>query len=189
MNKKIKSVSVEFISKDHTYQYKKWNEEKIIKQLQQLYEQKIDISDSALQKNHTGLYSAIFRIFGKNGHRKAILEAKLPYKKIRKKVERRNWSEEFIIQSLQVLYKLEVDISSSNLKKNYNNLYEEIRRVFKQRGGHRAAIELSGIDYSLVRKKTGPKFKKKFIELYMHIKVERKDLFVKNLCSLTNKAF
>ncbi|OOR71187.1 hypothetical protein LW858_29160 (plasmid) [Bacillus cereus] len=158
MRKKMESIPLSFLSNQCIYQRNKWNRDKIIKKLQMLYKQRADISDSALQKKHTDLYSAIFRIFGKGGHRKAILEANLPYKHIRKKVACRNWDEEFIIQSLQVLYKLEVDISSSNLKKNYNNLYEEIRKLFKNRGGHRAAVELSGIDYLLVRKKTGPKF-------------------------------
>ncbi|OLR27700.1 hypothetical protein [Bacillus cereus] len=158
MRKKVEFVPLEILSNPSKHQRKKWNRDKIIKTLQVLYEQRVDISDSALQKKHADLYSAIFRIFGKGGHRKAILEANLPYKHIRKKVACKKWDEEFIIQSLQVLYKLEIDISSSNLKKNYNNLYEEIRKLFKKRGGHRGAVELSGIDYSLVRKKTGPKF-------------------------------
>ncbi|MBG9615445.1 hypothetical protein [Bacillus cereus] len=163
MNKKPESVPFEYASKNYKYQRRKWNRDKVIKQLQTLYAQKVDISDSALQKKHTDLYSAIFRIFGEKGHRKAIVEAKLPYKHIRKKRERKDWDEKFIIQSLQVLYKLEIDISSSNLKKNYNNLYEEIRKLFKERGGHRAAVEMSGINYLLVRKKTGPKLTKKHV--------------------------
>lgn len=113
----MESIPLSFLSNQCIYQRNKWNRDKIIKKLQMLYKQRADISDSALQKKHTDLYSAIFRIFGKGGHRKAILEANLPYKHIRKKVACRNWDEEFIIQSLQVLYKLEVDISSSNLKK------------------------------------------------------------------------
>ncbi|MEK4677385.1 hypothetical protein [Bacillus sp. FSL K6-2944] len=117
MRKKMESIPLSFLSNQCIYQRNKWNRDKIIKKLQMLYKQRADISDSALQKKHTDLYSAIFRIFGKGGHRKAILEANLPYKHIRKKVACRNWDEEFIIQSLQVLYKLEVDISSSNLKK------------------------------------------------------------------------
>ena len=137
-----------------------WNREKIIQQLQKLYKKNIDISDSALKREYSGLYSAILRVFGKNAHRTAVLEAKLPYKHIRKKGENRNWDEAFIIQSLQVLYTLDVDISASNLKKNYNNLYEEIRKHFKGRGGHQGAVEMAGIYYSLVRKKTGPKLKK-----------------------------
>lgn len=135
----------------------RWNRETIINQLQKLYKKNIDISDSALKREYSGLYNAILRVFGKSAHRKAVLEAKLPYKHIRKKGENRNWDEEFIIQSLQVLYKLDVDISASNLKKNYNNLYEEIRKIFKDRGGHQGAVEMAGIYYSLVRKKTGPK--------------------------------
>ncbi|PHG66542.1 hypothetical protein [Bacillus toyonensis] len=157
---KKQSIPFEILTERSESNRQRWDSERIIQQLQTLYAKNIDISDSALQKKYTDLYSAIFRTFGKDAHRKAVLAAKLPYKHIRKKGERRNWDEEFIIQSLQVLYKLDVDISSSNLKKNYNNLYEEIRKIFKDRGGHRSAVEMADIDYLLVRKKRGPKLKK-----------------------------
>ncbi|MGR5874469.1 hypothetical protein ACT7DH_09540 [Bacillus pacificus] len=90
---------------------RKWTREKIIKELQSLYSQGFDVSDSSLSKHYKKLYSAMLKEFGKRSAPKAILEAKLPYHLIRKVGEYADFTNSFIAQSLQVLHKLGVDIS------------------------------------------------------------------------------
>lgn len=132
---------------------RKWTREKIIKELQSLYSQGFDVSDSSLSKHYKKLYSAMLKEFGKEAHRKAILEAKLPYHLIRKVSEYADFTNSFIAQSLQVLHKLGVDISQTNLRENYRGLYNAIQRNYKDKGGYKVAYKKAGFEYSQVSKR------------------------------------
>ncbi|MGR5970483.1 hypothetical protein ACT7C1_30700 [Bacillus paranthracis] len=91
--------------------------------------------------------------FGKEAHRKAILEAKLPYHLIRKVSEYADFTNSFIAQSLQVLHKLGVDISQTNLRENYRGLYNAIQRNYKDKGGYKVAYKKAGFEYSQVSRR------------------------------------
>ncbi len=127
---------------------RKWTQERILEEIQRLYDEGEDLSHSAAKKNHQ--YLVVVAVEDRNfgSWRNAIEAAGLDYEEISK---HRFWSKEKIVKRIQELNEEGEDLSHEAAKNKYGALVSAAssKRYF---GSWKDAIEAAGLDYSDIRK-------------------------------------
>jgi len=133
---------------------KKWSEEKIIHEILTLHEDVNPLNDRYVNKNYNPLYNAARRQFG--SWKNAIEAAGLDYDKIledakRKRIEKKKWSKNKIVEKIQELHKRGEDLSHVNMKATNSAL---VSAAFSKNyfGSWENAIQSAGLDYNKIRK-------------------------------------
>lgn len=128
--------------------YQHWSKEVIVKQIQELHRQGVDLSFRAmmLSKYNSMVYAAIRP--NHFGSWKAALEASgLAAEDI---YRYRSWDESKIIEEIRKLKLMGADLSSKAMDETANPLIATARRRF---GNWGKAVEKAGIDYETVRRR------------------------------------
>ncbi len=97
--------------------YKRWSREAVLEKIKKLHDDGETISSQAVQNNQKSLYMASLKRFG--CWKKAVEAAGIDYAKVRL---RRSLSKQEIKRQIMALYKSKVDLSYTNVRKNYQYL-------------------------------------------------------------------
>jgi biotin operon repressor len=133
---------------ENVRKYQNWSKELIVKKIQELYRQGVDLSFRAmmLSKYNSMVYAAIRP--NHFGSWKAALEASgLAAEEI---YRYRSWDESKILEEIRKLKRMGADLSSKSMDETANPLIATARRRF---GNWANAVEKAGIDYDSVRRR------------------------------------
>ncbi len=97
--------------------YQKWSREKVIHKIKEAYAKDKPINSNAKQQNNKALYMAAIKRFG--NWENAVKAAGINYRKVR---IRRLMSKAEIKREIMFLYRSGVDLSYTNMRKNYQYL-------------------------------------------------------------------
>ena len=97
--------------------YRSWSRDKVIRKMKEAYAKDKPINSNAKQKNNKPLYMAAIKRFGNWAN--AVKAAGIDYRKIR---IRRLMDKAEIKREIMQLYRSGVDLSYSNMRKNYQYL-------------------------------------------------------------------
>ncbi|MHA1888639.1 MAG: hypothetical protein ACTSX0_11465 [Promethearchaeota archaeon] len=132
----------------------RWSKEKVINRILELNEKGESLNLKYVETNYSSLSSAAFRCFG--GWKNAIKAAGLDYGKIledakRKRIEKKKWSKNKIVEKIQELHKRGEDLSHVNMKATNSAL---VSAAFSKNyfGSWENAIQSAGLDYNKIRK-------------------------------------
>jgi hypothetical protein len=136
------------LSYDVVRKYQRWTKDLIVRKLQELHAQGVDLSFRAmmLSKYNSMVYAAIRpKHFGcwKNALSAAGLAPEEIYRY-------RSWDEATILEEIRRLKAQGADLSSKNMDASANPLIATARRRF---GNWGKAVERAGIDYATVRRR------------------------------------
>jgi hypothetical protein len=142
-------------NKINLYAYReRWSKEKVINRILELNKKGESLNLKYVETNYSSLPSAAFRCF--RGWKNAIKAAGLDYGKIledakRKRIEKKKWSKNKIVEKIQELHKRGEDLSHVNMKATNSAL---VSAAFSKNyfGGWENAIQSAGRDYNKIRK-------------------------------------
>jgi hypothetical protein len=97
--------------------YKRWSRDKVIRKIKEAYAKDKPINSNAKQKNNKALYMAAIKRFG--NWENAVKSAGINYRKVR---IRRLMTKAEIKREIMFLYRSGVDLSYTNMRKNYQYL-------------------------------------------------------------------
>ena len=120
-----------------------WTEEKIVSEIQKLYEQGEDLWYRAMERNHKDLIRASERYF--NGWKNAIIAAGIDYDIIKKR-SHQVWTKEKIIKKLNELHESGEHLRAGVVQKKDKKLYHAALRQFNN---FNSAIEELNTKYNL----------------------------------------
>jgi len=125
-----------------------WTKEKIVKRIQELHRQGVDLSPTGIQKTHSALFSSARSKSHFGNWRAAILAAGLDYEEIKRGGD--VWMKEDILQGIREAYARGEDILGAEFKERNKKLYLAAcaKRYF---GSWKAAILAAGLDYESIR--------------------------------------
>lgn len=123
-----------------------WTRDKVIEQIQLLYEKEADLSSKYNFQNQKRLWNAANAYFF--SWRNALEESNINYDEHSKNIL--DWNPEKIKKEILYLYKNEFPLFASYAKKNYVKLYGAARNHFSDWKG---ALEYCGLDYEQINKR------------------------------------
>ena len=124
---------------------RKWNREKVIKEIQKIYKHGKPVNCASIKKSHNSLFNAAVRYIGPSWQ-EAIELAGLDWSEIRKLQE---WDRKRIIKAIQLRKKKGKSLYQSDIRKDDYALYLAGWRYFSSWG---KALEEAGFDASKARK-------------------------------------
>ncbi len=142
------AVETAGITYEEVRKYNHWSKELIVKKIQALYSQGVDLSFRAmmLSKYNSMVYAAIRpNHFG--SWKAALAGAGLAPEEI---YRYRSWDEDSILDEIRRLQSQGADLSSKTMDETANPLIATARRRFGNWGN---AVERAGIDYTAVRRR------------------------------------
>lgn len=122
---------------------KQWDRDTIVEEIQRLASEGEVLNSDYVQRRYTKLHSASQRYFKSWGE--AVNTAGFDYDGI-KGIK---WSEETVVVQIMELSNDGVDLSSSNMQKEYMSLFQAGCRIY---GSWKSAISAAGLDYNDYRK-------------------------------------
>lgn len=142
------AVEASGIEYEDVRRYQNWSKELIVKKIQELYQEGVDLSfrSMMLSKYNSMVYAAIRpNHFGnwKNALESAGLAPAEIYRY-------RSWDEDSILEEIRRLKESGADLSSKTMDETANPLIATARRRFGNWGN---AVEKAGIDYTEVRRR------------------------------------
>ena len=125
-----------------------WTKEKIVKRIQELHEEGVDLSPTGIQKTHSALFSSARSKSHFGNWRAAILAAGLDYEEIKRGGD--VWMEEDILEGIRQAYARGEDILGAEFKERNKKLYLAAcaKRYF---GSWKSAIIAAQLDYEGIR--------------------------------------
>ncbi|MDZ4816823.1 MAG: hypothetical protein SGI71_11215 [Verrucomicrobiota bacterium] len=141
----VQAAGIEY---DNIRKYKNWTNESIIKSIQELNAQGVDLSFRAIVlSKHAPLVYAAIRPKRFGSWRAALLGAGLAPQEI---YRYRSWDDESILTEIQRLNAMGADLSSKKMDETANSLISTARRRF---GNWSEALARAGIEYEAIRKR------------------------------------
>jgi hypothetical protein len=125
-----------------------WTREKLIETIQELAEQGVDLSPTAIQKTHSALFSSARSRSHFGNWRDAVEAAGLEYDDIKR--IKQKWSREEILEQIRHYHAQGHDLLNPSFKIKHRNLYLAAcaHRYF---GSWRRAIHAAGLDHETMR--------------------------------------
>lgn len=142
------AVETAGIDYDGIRRYNRWTKDRIVKTIQNLHAQGVDLSfrSMMLSKYNSMVYAAIRpKHFG--SWKEALVAAGLAPEEI---YRYRSWDDETILEEIRRLKSEGMDISSKTMDEMANPLIATARRRF---GSWGIAVEKAGIDYASIRRR------------------------------------
>ena len=145
-----------------------WTKSKIIEKIKEEHSKNNDINSAVFQKKHGSVHYCACKIFG--SWKNAIESAGFDYNDISLYAYRITWSKKMIISKIKKLYNNDVDLMASNIRDNFGDLFNAVRRCNGIETWENA-VKLAGFDYNEI---CGDQWGTKYVGLdnnvYMSIK-------------------
>ncbi|HEV8606132.1 MAG TPA: hypothetical protein VGQ99_12235 [Tepidisphaeraceae bacterium] len=138
-----KAIEAAGLNYDSVRLYRKWDRESVAAEIRRLYAAGVEMSTKGIRDNSIPLLGAIRAHFGSMAE--AMEEAGVPYE------GPKSWGKIEVFDKLLKLHQRGEDLSASSLRQRDSRLYESARAAF---GSYQRAIEVLGLDYRQVSKRT-----------------------------------